>query len=259
MADLHLVSLRYALRMSKDVSYTDPPPVEFETDEPRFRLTEGKLTCEMKTHFFTVEEARRAVDAAVRAWEVDADLRSGPSGLQFTFDGAGVIDRTTPPPGVVNTSAFVVGAGCVLASGTVSVQVTRATYPAPPPPTFRLNPDAESILARYQGYRDRREHLQSMAYFCLTFLEAKAGSRQLAAPVYRIDPPVLSKMGELTSTRGDALNARKADAARPLTDAEHAWLEAAVKMLVWRLGDTRNGAALPKVIMSDLPNLKPAL
>lgn len=38
-------------------------------------------------------------------------------------------------------------------------------------------------------------------------------------------------------------------------DAEHAWLEAAVKTLIWHLGDTRNGLALPVITMADLPNL----
>jgi hypothetical protein len=51
------------------------------------------------------------------------------------------------------------------------------------------------------------------------------------------------------------MNARKADAAQPLRGAEHAWLEAAVKMLIWRLGDTRNAAALPMITMADLPKL----
>lgn len=158
-------------------------------------------------------------------------------------------------PGVVHGSAYVVVAGTVMATGTATVHVTRSTYPAPPPPTFCLNPDAESVLARYQGYRDGREPLQAMAYFCLTFLEAKAGSRQQAASIYRIDLPVLRKMGELTSTRGDTSNARKAHAVQRLTSAEHAWLEAAVKILIWHLGDTRNAAAIPMITMSDLPNL----
>jgi hypothetical protein len=255
MPDFHVVSLWYALRPSKDVSFTNPPPVEFETDDARFRLDEGKLTCEMNRHFANVDDACHAIEPAVRAWEVDADLRWGLGGLRFSFDGADVIDRTPPPPGVVNAYAFVGGVGALTATGTLSVHVTRAAYPAPPPPTFRLNPDAKSILARYQGYRDGREHLTSMAYFCITFLEAKAGSRGDAADAYRIDLPVLRKVGELTSTRGDAMNARKADAAKPLAGAEHEWLEAAVKMMIWRLGDTRTGPALPMVTMSDLPTL----
>lgn len=253
MPDLHVVSLRYALRPSKDISYPNPPPVEFETAEARFRLADGTLICEMKAHFPTVDEARRAVEPTVRAWEIDADLRLGRDSLRFTFDTANVVDRSPAPPGVARL--FASSHGVAVVSGTATAHVTRVNYPSPPPDTFRLNPDAESILARSQGYRDGREPLPSMAYFCLTFLEAKAGSRKDAADAYRIDLQVLRKMGELTTTRGDAMNARKADAAKPLTGAEHAWLEAAVKMLIWRVGDTRHASALPLITMSDLPKI----
>lgn len=255
MPDLHVNSLRYVPRPGEDVSFEKPSPVEFETGEVHFRLADNKLTCEMKTHFASVDEARQAVEPAIRAWEVDADLRWGRSGLQFIFDSADVVDRTPAPPGIVHATAFVGAVGATMTLGSVSVNVSRAQYPAPPPPTFRLGPDAESILARYDGYRNGREPLQSMAYFCLTFLEAKAGSRKDAQEAYRIDLPVLSKMGELTSTRGDSKTARKANALQPLTSVEYAWLEAAVKMLIWRVGDSRGPGALPLITMADLPTL----
>jgi hypothetical protein len=229
--------------------------MEFETGEVHFRLADGKLTCKMKTHFASVDEARQAAEPVIRAWEVDADLRWGRSGLQFIVDSADVVDRTPAPPGVAHATAFVGGVGAITMTGSVSVHVSRAQYPAPPPPTFRLSPDAESILARYDGYRNGREPLQSMAYFYLTVLEAKAGSRKDAEKTYRIDLPVLSKMGELTSTRGDSKTARKANALQPLTGVEYAWLESAVKMLIWRVGDTRGPGALPVITMADLPNL----
>jgi hypothetical protein len=118
-----------------------------------------------------------------------------------------------------------------------------------------MKPDAESILLRYHGYLDGREPLPSMAYFCLTVVEAKTGGREIAATAYRIEKAVLSTMGELASLRGDRLTARKASVVQPLTGQERAWLEAAVKMLIWRLGDTRKRSALPLITMSDLPTL----
>jgi hypothetical protein len=155
--------------------------------------------------------------------------------------------------------AFMGGVGSVIATGSVSVHVTRANYPAPPPATFRLNADAEEILVRYERYRDGREPLQGMAHYCLTVVErtarTKKKKREDAAKLYRIDLLVLNKMGELTSTRDDGRDARKASAVQTLTTAEHTWLEAAVKMLIWRLGDTRDSAALPKITMADLPTL----
>src|ERR671922_152376 len=118
-------------------------------------------------------------------------------------------------------------------------------------------PDLHVNSVRYKRSLDGREPLQGMAHYCLTFVEKKARTkkkqREKAAKLYHIDLPVVNKMGELTSTRGDANSARKAGASQPLTGPEHAWLEAAVKMLIWRLGDTRSSAALPKITMADLP------
>jgi len=44
-------------------------------------------------------------------------------------------------------------------SVTLSCDVTRVRYPEPPPGTFRLSADAESILLRYEGYLNGREPL----------------------------------------------------------------------------------------------------
>ncbi len=258
--DFHVVSLRYNLQPSDQVTYVSPPPVEFETEEVRFRLADGKLACEMKTHFSTAEAARSVVEPILRAWEVDADLRWNRGEIRFKFDGAGIIDRSPAPPGVIRGHAHMIaGVTTMCAVGTVSVHVSRDRYPEPPG-TFRLNPDAESILLRYQGYLGGREPLLSMAYFCLTVLEATirgSNRRKRAATAYRIEEGVLRKIGDLTSCRGDRSIARKAPAGpvQPLTSPESAWLETVVKTLIWRLGDTRDATALPLITLSDLPRL----
>lgn len=254
--DFHVVSLRYVLRLNNRVTYVSPPLVEFETEEARFRLADGNLTCEIKTHFKTAEAARAVVEPVLRAWEVDADLRWNQGELRFKFDGVEIIDRSLAPPGVSRGHAHMTGVAAVSFVGTVSVHVSRGHYPEPPG-TFRLNPDAESISHRYRGYLDGREPLLSMAYFCLTVLEANCRGRAPAAAAYRINEAVLGKMGELATRRGDRSNARKATAGpvQPLTGAESAWLESAVKTLIWRLGDTREATTLPLITMSDLPAL----
>lgn len=255
--DFHVVSLRYKLRPNHRVTYVSPAPVEFETEEFRFRLAEEKLTCESKSHFSTEKEARDVVKRVLRAWEADADLRSTRDALRFEFDGVDIIDRSPPPHGVIRGRLHaLVGNVALTATGTVSPHMTFPHYPKPPG-TFRLNPDAESILLRYQGYLDGREPLLSMAYFCLTVLLANSGGRRSAAVTYGIREPVLKTMAELTSCRGDRSSARKATAglAQPLTSSEQAWLEAALRALIWRLGDTRPVAALPVITLADLPRL----
>jgi hypothetical protein len=249
------VSLRYRLRPSECVTYLDPPPVEFEADEVWFRLADGNLTCEMKTHFATPAEARAKVEPVLRAWEVDSDLRMKRGELRFDFDTADIIDRSPAPPGTIRGFGNVTAPSSII-SGFGTVQVDRDRYPEAPG-MFRLTPDAESLWLRYERYLDGREPLQSMAYFCLTVLEANAGTRPKAATAYRIRMAVLRKLGELTSRPGDRLSARKATAgpAPQLSASERLWVEAAVRALIWRLGETREVKALPWVTMSDLPRL----
>jgi hypothetical protein len=247
--DLHVVSLRYSLIPNERHTYQNPPAMEFETDEARFRLADGKLTCEMRKHFASVEAARAAIEPTLEAWEVDADLRRNRGELRFKFDGQQVIDRSPVQSGAIRGIAH--GVGTLSATGTLSVHTTRTLYPDPPPGGFLLTPDAKTILDRYRDFLDGRQSLETMSYFCLTVV-LRAGQRQ-AAEEYQIEIGVLRKMGELSSTRGDPLTGRKASFVRPLTASERAWLEATVKKLIWQLGTPKVERSLLK--MSDLPAL----
>ena len=257
--DFHVISLRFLLQSNERVTYVNPPPLEFETENIRFRLADGKLTCEMKTHFSTEKEARLVVDPILKAWEADAELPWNRAGeLQFKFEGAEIIDRSPAPRGVVRGHAHITLPPLrVNGVGMVSAHAQRDRYPEPPI-DFRLNADVESMVHRYMNYLRGREPLPAMAYFCLTVLEAKSGNRKgrrgHVAKTYQVEEAILEKMGELTSNCGDLLTARKAPARRPLSGSEGAWLEAAVKTLICRLGDTRK-TGLPLITMSDLPSL----
>lgn len=258
--DLHVVRLRYALQPSDRITYVSPAPVGFETADAFFRLAEGNLACDMKTHFPTQDAARAVVEPVLRAWEVDADLRWIQGALRFKFDRAEIIDRSPVPPGDIRVFGTAPAPALLAMGGTVSVHETRCHYPAPPC-TFRLNPDAESILRRYQDYLGGREPLPSMAYFCLTVFEATASDknnrRKRAAKAYGIEKLVLDTIGELASRPGDRSSARKAapGPVQPITGLEGVWLEAAVRTLIWRLGDTRTAMTLPLITMRDLPKL----
>ena len=100
-----------------------------------------------------------------------------------------------------------------------------------------------------------------MAYFCLTVLEIATGSkrdkRRKAAAKYRIEPAVLKKLRELSSDRGDPRRARKmpTPATPPLSGTEEAWIHAAIKQLILRVGDQRNVLDLPTITMADLPRI----
>jgi hypothetical protein len=173
--DLHVVSLRYSVEPHEGFSYDSPPPLSFETPEALFHLAAGVLTCAMKVHFSEVKAARKAVEPILRAWETASDLRYNRGQLRFKFNSPEVIDRSPKPAGTVTAFAVIsVGSGITLTSS-ATFHLASQRYPDPPPDHFRLNPDAEILLNRYYGYLDHHEPLTSMAYFCLTVFNAKAG------------------------------------------------------------------------------------
>jgi hypothetical protein len=97
----------------------------------------------MKSHFSSVEAAR-VVEPILRAWELRSDMARRPGEMRFRLKGADVEDRTPAPPGVIRGTAHIVQPGSlVIATGTVSVHVTRGHYPEAPAETFRINPDVQ--------------------------------------------------------------------------------------------------------------------
>jgi hypothetical protein len=258
MPDFHVVSLRYSLKHDKNVTFNNPSPVEFETEEGRFSLNDGVLSCELKEHFATASDARAAVEPTLRAWEIDAAVRRNLHGLRFEFEKAEVVDRNPPAPGNVVVG---VGVTSVAAIGNDAIiQIGLAAYPDPPL-TFRITPDVESLWLRYKRQLEGREPLPGMANFCLSVLKARAGGRPAAAKRYKISEPVLRKLDDIVSNRGDRLTARKVtptSTMKPLTGSETEWVHAAIKTIILRLGDTRSIARLPTITMSDLPKLPTA-
>ena len=143
----------------------------------------------------------------------------------------------------------------LLVSNNARCHITRGKYPDPPV-GFHLTPDAESIWLRFRGYKDGREPLLSMAYFCLTLVRSAGGGQSNAAKAFGIGQSVLRKLGDLASNRGDRAVARKAHAtSQPLADAEHKWIEATIKQLVLRLCDPPSRYQRAPLTMADLPPL----
>lgn len=163
MRDPHVESLRYRLDTSETTTYENPPAVEVSRDEFECRLNDGVLTCRMREHYPTVEEARRVVDGFLRSWEIKAALELGRGEMRFQFEDSHMVDRDPPPPGssqVIQVSAASVGVSTVLGR----VHVTRNKYPGAPT-TFAATPDVETLWQRYENYLDGKEPLLSMAYF----------------------------------------------------------------------------------------------
>ena len=263
MRDPHVVELRYRLVLSGDDEFRDPPPVERERDAFSMRLADDLLTVTMKEHHPTIESARARVEPFVQSWEISAALQYRRRQVSFEYKDADVIDRDPPLPGepqVFEESEPLILS--VIVSG--SDRMTHRAYPSPPD-AFKASSDVQLMWTRFDQYLEGREPLPSMAFFCLTVVEASLGlctkgrqNRPAAATAYYIDKDILSTLGTLTSEHGDATSARKAHDLKPLTARAKHWIQEAVLVLIRRLGEHAAEPDTPKpmITMADLPSLK---
>jgi hypothetical protein len=254
MNDPHVTSVVYSVGSGPGIEYDDPPPLIHESALGVFRLSQGRLQVTPTKHFAREEEARSAIEPFLRAWEAEADLVANPETIRFTFVSADVVDRNPEPNVVTGRLVATLGSVTVLGSA-VTLTLRRRSYPEPPR-SFRLTEEAEIALRRWRRYLAGTEPLQAMAYFVLTLLNAQSRPPLSAARLFAIESPILKKIGELSSTRGDALNARKVNSeARftPLTGTEQQWLETAVRKLILRLGEYGTGTPLTPIRVKDLP------
>ena len=107
-----------------------------------------------------------------------------------------------------------------------------------------------------------------MAYFCLSFLEWRAlsrrpGRKSLPKKIeeeYSIEWKIADKLGNLTANLGDEHTARKFTTQskhRSPTAQEATWIDAAIRMLISRVGEHAADptGSWPTLSMRDLPPL----
>ena len=209
----------------------------------------------MTQHFPTCDEARVSVDAYLKSWEITASLKAGYQEFTFAYDHCGVIDRDPPPPGTIRWLAVTMQ-GKITVSSSATVSIARGSYPEPPP-AFSITPLVEMLWNRHRRFASGNEPLFSMAYFCLTALERSSGGRREAAARYNIEFTVLDKIGELSSTRGGAADARKVvnTVLTPATPREQEWVNSAVRAVILQVGTVEAGACSDILTMAMLPIL----
>jgi hypothetical protein len=253
MEDPHVVALYYQVKTEEGFSYEKPAPVSIS--QPAFdgELTEGRFVARMRQHFPTEEEAKVQVDPYLRAWEVSAALRRGRPEMHFVFDHADVIERAPAQPGDVNLY-FRGAMEAFRLSASASAHVTSPKYPQPPT-DFKVSPLVETLWRRYERYVSGREPLFAMAFFCLTAIQEAAGSRRDAATKFSLDFEVLSKMGELSSSLGNELEARKITnkVPRQATGSERVWIETTIRKIIEHVGAFEAGAPIKNLTLADLP------
>ena len=260
MNDPHVERLHYRIETGETVAFENPPDVSWETPNCTITLSGGEAVVAMKTHLATEQAARAVVDPLMRGYELHAAiLGGGLPEVTLKFVRADIVDRNPPPAGHYVLQAGT--GGVLITGGTVTMLVTRRSYPQPPT-RFSASPDVEILWRRYQAHRRGAESLTAMAYFSLTVVEASVGpggARRRAAAQYNVQFDVLDRLGYLTSEVGDEETARKwgRQAARPHTGSEKAWMNAVVLKLIRRLGEYAADPSAPmeSITMKDLPGL----
>jgi hypothetical protein len=222
-----------------------------------WQLSKDQLAVDMKTHCETESEARGIVEEFLRAWEISTGILQGPDGLGFIFNSSITLKQPTEDDDSRSKVLDVDSSEIILLSDVVKLHVSRAKYPEPPQ-NFKVSPEVEMMFIRYKMYREGRESLLGMAYWCLTVMEYAAGGRPEAADQYRVDYRILRKLGELSGNRGDVRDARKLKGnagTTPLKPAEREWIRAVVKRLILRVGEYAYDpvAKLQLLTMADFP------
>ena len=248
MKDFKLI---YRVTEKEGVNYSNQSTIEIDNEYFRGKLENGILTIEMKISFNSSNEAKILVDKYLRSWEIYSGLIYQKDVLGFTLNTISSIEivdhKNGKPPDIIESfEEFIYSSGSINSQS--EYEYTKPTD------SFTTSPDVETLWYRFKEYLENREPLLSMAYFCITFLEKKAGDRRRAASQYGIEFDILKNIGELSSTRGDVRNARKAKSLQgKLKHSEIIWIEAAIAKIIQRLGEYENGDKSSILKMGDLP------
>ncbi len=259
MNDPHVKALHYRVVVEKNVDYNGAEPLHQITDDYEFRLEECEAVFLMLRHYPTANEARAVVEPYLRSWKILIGLENDPDDLRLVYEHADIIDRSPPKTDGNTISLHAHVSSHVIVSDNVTLHVSRGKYPSLPI-SFSSSPDVETMYLRYKSYRQNRETLTSMAYMCLTVLQASAGGRKEAARQYSIDHEVLDTLGTLSSIKGSPEEVRKFPKNgmfEPLSPAEREWIIQVIKAIIRRVGEYAydRKMKLKQIVMDDFAGL----
>ena len=258
MNDPYVSVLIYRVKHDETVNYHKASPLEYETASFKVSIKGCEAHFEMNEHFPTAGQAREVVEPFIRQWEFAAALDRDPGEFELVFLEAVVEDRK-PTPGVVDVARQ----QTVQARDSVSAVVVRGSYPEPPT-NVAIDADVEAMAIHYSRFREGKETLAAMAYFCLTVLERATGAdrrdrrlRRLAIQgKFGIEVTIANTLGDLSSEKGGA-EARKVGG-RSYTTHERNWIEQTTKRMIRRAAEVAHdpAAAASQITMGDLPQLQ---
>ena len=233
MNDPHVEALIYVVEHDKSSDYSLAKPIEIEHTTFRLKLENSEARFEIKEHYPTSQQAQQAIQPFIQQWELRASLESGPGTFALSFKRPEIIDRN-PTPGVISVSASPISLKFTLSSPTVTVS---RQYPQPPRERWMNidNPNVQTMLQRYIGFRQGREPLPSMAYFCYEVFAKRLGNdAKHTAKKHKISHKLLRRVSDLASNKGGEQARHQSAICHPLTQSEDQFLQKAVAAMIIR-------------------------
>ena len=233
MNDPHVEALIYVVEHDKSSDYSLAKTIEIEHTTFHLKLGDSEARFELKEHYPTRQQAQQAIQPFIQQWELRASLKSGPGTFALKFKQAEMIDRK-PTPGVISVSALPISVNVTISSPTVTVS---RQYPQPPCERQMDidNPDVQTMLHRYMGYRQGREYLPSMAYFCYEVFTKRFGKdTKHTAEKHGISHTLVKRVSNLASNKGGDQARHQSAICHPLTQPEVQFLEKAVATMIIR-------------------------
>ena len=233
MNDPHVEALIYVVEHDNSSDYSLAKTIEIEHTTFRLKLEDSEARFELREHFPTWQQAQQAIQPFIQQWELRASLEPGPGTFTLKFKRPEMID-SKPTPGVISVSALPISFNFTISSPTVTVS---RQYPQPPYER-RMdidNPDVQTMLHRYIGYRQGRELLPSMAYFCHDVFANRLGKdAKHTATKHKISHKLVERVRILASKKGGDQARHHFAICHPLTQPEVQFLRKAVAAMIIR-------------------------
>jgi hypothetical protein len=212
--------------------------------------------------YCSVTAARSEVEPLLERWALSCDLEYD---NRFDFEYVDAEVESQLPGEQLRLASFTASACRLVANASV----IRSQYPIPPK-GIEISPSVRSMLNRYRGYREGKEPLMSMAYYCLTEVETLGSmsgqpvrgkksdrKRAHAAATLNIDEAILNTLGDLTSNKGGSRARKSAGKQLPETPTEAQWVRLVVKALIRRTAQYEAGAVpAAELTLRHFPSLK---
>ena len=232
MTDPHVEALIYVVEYDKSSDYSLAKAIEVEHTAFRLKLEDGEARFELKEHYPTWQQAQQAIQPFIQQWELRVSLESGPGTFTLKFKQPEMIE-CQPTPGVILLSPLPVSLAV-----TIGMPIVTVSRQYPQPPYERRmnmdNPDVQSMLHRYMGYRQQREYLPSMSYFCYEVFTKLGNDPNHAAQKHNLSHNLVKLVSNLASNKGGDQARHQSAICHPLTQPEVQFLEKAVAAMIIR-------------------------